>query len=156
MEDMDINSPSHHGVRRKRLSKEAEEMITIRNKLGMSQPDFALELGETRDKIINIENGRIKHIPLELLQKARDLFEAEKDSRAHPLEELLNMDMREIMERWWSMIGASNDKEAAILLGTTTTTIDRWRKATTRPRKGDLLRFELVAQKLMKRRKGSA
>lgn len=135
----------------KKLSPEALEMVDIRNKLGMSQHDFAVALGESKDKIVNIENGRLKKVPETLLRQSRDLLESEKDTRVHPLAELENLSMKELMDRWWSMIGARNDKEAAILLGITMTTINRWRNTQTRPSGGDLLRYELIAKKISSR-----
>jgi len=145
--------PRRRGQARKNLCPAAQEMVEIRNKLGMSQPDFAVALGESRDKIINIENGRLKHVPVDLLQNARELLESEQDTRVRPLAELEGLSMAQLMERWWEMMGTKDDKEAAILLGTTMTTIDRWRNTDTRPSSGDLLRYELIAQRVKERRR---
>lgn len=137
--------------KKRHLGGDALEMIRIRKRLGMSQPDFAVALEVSRDKIINIENGRLVNIDAGLLEAARSMLESEHSSRVEPLLELENMDIKEILDRWKGMVGATSDNEAAILLGTTLTTIERWRKGGSRPTPESLLRYEIVAKRVQKR-----
>jgi DNA-binding transcriptional regulator YiaG len=136
----------------KKLNDSAKEMLSIRNQLGMSQPDFAISLGESRDKIINIENGRLIRVPLELLNRAREMIESEQTLRVEPLKHLEAMPMPALVDRWKTMIGAEDDKETAILLGTTLTTIERWKTGGVRPASNSLLRYELIAKRVQMRR----
>lgn len=137
--------------KKRHLGSDALEMLKIRKSLGMSQPDFAVALEVSRDKIINIENGRLVNIDKTLLQAARDMLHSEHSNRVEPLMELESMDIKDILERWKGMVGAISDNEAAILLGTTITTIERWRNGGSRPSPESLLRYEIAAKRIQKR-----
>jgi len=150
--DQQENNKSSRVIRKKAkdktLSADAREMISIRTALGMTQPDFAIALETMRDRVINIENGRLKNVPKDLVDRARSLLESEKDNRVRILETLKSMSMDEILDRWWKMMGATNDMEGAILMGMATITVDRWRKGETHPPGADLLRYELTAKRM--------
>lgn len=137
---------------KRNLKPEAIELAKIREDLGMSQPDFAIALGESRDRIINIENGRVVRVPKNLLDKARVLYSKEKEERVSPLTFLESFTMEDLLNRWKNMVNEQDDKMFALILGTTLTTIDRWRKNMVRPKGNDLLRYELIAKKIQDKR----
>lgn len=137
---------------KRNLHPDALELAKIREELGMTQPDFAIALGESRDRIINIENGRVVHLPPYILEKARELHKNERDERVSPLSFLEKFTMIELLERWKEMVGEKEDKLFALMLGTTMTTIERWKKNSVRPKSNDLLRYELIAKKLAERK----
>lgn len=140
---------------KRNLSEEARELINIRKSLGMIQADFALAIGLEKDKIVNMENGRIRNIPPQVLDEARKIFNGEYDDRVKPLEKLQNLSMPMILDHWWSMMGVDDDSEGAILLGICALTVERWRKSPSRPSARDLLRYDLIARKIADKRNKS-
>ncbi|WP_213382122.1 hypothetical protein [Allochromatium tepidum] len=132
----------------KNLSERALELVKIRKKLGMTQADFAMSIGLEKDKIVNIENGRVRNIPDEILDEARKVMEGAYYGRVKPLADLQNLSMPEILDRWWAMMGVDNDEEGAILLGVCGLTVERWRTQPSRPAARDILRYDLIARKI--------
>lgn len=137
---------------KKSICKDAQEMLSIRQHLGMSQPDFAIALGETRDKIVNIENGRLIKVAPALLARARALLTAEQEGRVTILDEIRLLTMDQLIDRWKDMVGEEDDRLAAVLLGTTSSTFIRWRNTGVRPISSDILRYEHIAKKIQEKR----
>lgn len=135
------------GPEARRLGPEAWELLSIRHSLGLTQADFALACGVDREKIVNIENGRVRTVPPELLATARRLHDEEREARVVPLADLRRLSMPEILNRWWQLLGIEDDQEGAILLGASAFTIRRWREGEGRPSDSDLLRYELIVRK---------
>ena len=119
----------------------------------MTQADFAISVGQKKDKIVNIENGRIRNVPPEILEEARRVLESAYCSRVKPLADLQILSMPEILDRWWAMMGVDCDAEGAILLGVCDLTIERWRSQPSRPSARDILRYDLIARKIADKRK---
>lgn len=129
-------------------NKNASELVAIREQLGMSQAEFSISLGESRDRIVNIENGRVKVIPPELLDHARSLLESEQATRVGPLESLQSKTMNELIDDWWRQIDAKDDKEGALMLGVSGMTVIRWRGGQIRPKPNDLLYLQKKVERL--------
>lgn len=140
-----------NGPEQKNLSEDALTLVSIRRDLGMTQADFALALGETKERLVNIENARVKKVSPKLLDAAKGLKEEEGQMRTDPLAHLKKMTMNQIIDRWRSMVGASEDDECAVLLGTSKTAIRRWRSEANRPSISDLLRYETIARRIKER-----
>lgn len=143
-------------AKEKKLGPEAREMYDIRTKLGMTQTDFAIALGEPRERIINIENGRVRRVPEKLLRYARAQLEAGKTERVDRLKKLQATPISELLARWWQMLGAMDDKDGAAQLGTTLMTVERWRKDNRHPNPDALLRYDRIAHRELRRREALA
>jgi hypothetical protein len=72
---------------------------------------------------------------------------AEATYRVQPLKELEKFTMPQLVDRWKQMVCAKDYKEVAILLGTTFTTVERWRHGGVRPESNNILRYELMAKR---------
>jgi transcriptional regulator with XRE-family HTH domain len=138
--------------RKKKLGTWAQELVDIRNSLGLTQDAFALAVGRVKDRIVNIENGRVKTEDEELMARARGLLDSDFETRVKPLEALSGMSMPEIIDRWWEMIGASDDKEGSVMMGLSIVTVTRWRENGVRPQPRDLLAHELMAKRIEAKR----
>lgn len=145
------NSRLRHGPEQKNLSEEALTLLAIRRELGMTQADFALALGETKERLVNIENARVKKVAPALLEAARCLASEERNGRIDPLAGLKKMTMNQIIDRWKEMVGASDDDECAMLLGASRTAVRRWRSEANRPMINDILRYETIARRFKDR-----
>lgn len=144
------------GPDQKNLSEDALFLLSVRREIGMTQADFALALGETKERLVNIENARVKKIAPELLVLAKKLRDEEHSVRADPLASLKKLTMNQVIDRWREMTKATDDDECAVLLGASQTTMRRWRAESNRPAVNDLLRYETIARRICERSEQNA
>ena len=133
-------------------SDEQLELIRIREKIGLSQAQFATALGVKRDRIVNIENGRVLYIPDEVMSGARELLH--DPERLERVERLNKKNMASLVDEWMSRLGLKtgghkpHDQIAADLLLVHSNTISRWRKGEARPDPEALLQMDRLVSML--------
>ncbi|WP_231364084.1 DNA-binding transcriptional regulator [Thioalkalivibrio sp. ALMg11] len=154
--------PSESATRREKKrrirSPEQRELLAIRDKMGLSQASFAAAIGISRDKLVNIENGRILNIEDEIMQPARELIE--DPERLNAVERLKTANMNDLVNEWWTKLGLplddpESDKEGADLIGVHANSVYRWRKGMARPDPETLMRFDRLTERLSKQLKVS-
>ena len=144
-------SHARQGPDQKNLGEDALLLLSIRKEMGMTQADFAIALGEPKERLVNIENARVKKVPKSMLEAAKALKEDEQRVRSDPLSDIKELTMNQIINRWKEMVRAQDDDECAVLLGTSRTAMKRWRSEANRPAVSDLLRYETVARRIRDR-----
>ncbi len=137
--------------KRRIRSPEQRELLEIRDKMGLSQASFAAAIGISRDKLVNIENGRILNIEDEIMEPARELVE--DPERLNAVERLKTADMNDLVNEWWGKLGLplddpESDKEGADLIGVHANSVYRWRKGMARPDPETLMRFDRLVDRL--------
>lgn len=141
-------------------SEDQQEMIRIRKKLGFSQQQFATALAVNRDRIVNIENGRVAKVPKEMLRNAKQLLD--DPEYLAQVERLRNTDMDKLLSIWWERLGIPNDgsmksdRMGAQVLGVHINSIYRWRRGEVRPDMESLIRMEAAVEFMVNNLKSGA
>lgn len=117
----------------------------------MTQTDFAIALGCSRDVVVNIENGRVKNISRALLEEARRQLVEGGATRAGPIATLEALPVADLLARWQKLVQVDNDSDLADVLGINPYTVERWRMNNRAPRSSSLLRYEKMVQREAKR-----
>lgn len=132
--------------KKKRLTSEQKEFAEIRQKIGLSQLRFAAALGIKRDRVVNIENGRIRNVPKDEMEAARELLVDQ--SRLEQVDRLTRVPMTKLLKDWSEKLGIEYegsyqyDRTISDLLGLHPNTIYRWRIGSVRPELETLLELD--------------
>jgi DNA-binding transcriptional regulator YiaG/DNA-directed RNA polymerase specialized sigma24 family protein len=110
------------------LPQDHQDLRNIRISLEMNKPRFSKAIGIHLSSLDAYEYGRTKTIPVDVMQKARELAKNYTDSLAGTKTKFESMKMSEIIEYWseQSGINISDPDSLSVLLGTTRTTLRRW------------------------------
>lgn len=125
------------------LSPDQQELVNIKNTLGLRHQDYAILLGIGLPRLSSYTYGRTASVPADVMKTARQLL-AENAEATRLLKEKFNRPMSEILEEWESKLGTSSDAELAGLIGVVTMTINRWRKNETKPDLSALNRYDRI------------
>lgn len=142
--------PKRQSRGRRIRSDEQRELISIRERIGLSQAAFATALGVNRDRIVNIENGRVLNIPDDVLAAAREMLN--DPARLERIERLRKAHMSTLVDDWMARLGLKtggfkpHDEVAADLLQVHVNTIYRWRKNVARPDPEALLQMDRLVE----------
>lgn len=125
------------------LSADQQELVNIKNSLGLRHQDYAILLGIGLPRLSSYTYGRTASVPVDVMKTARELL-AENAEATRLLKEKFNRPMAEILLEWESKLGTSSDAELAGLIGVVTMTINRWRKNETKPDLSALNRYDRI------------
>lgn len=117
------------------LSPEHQELVNIRLKIGLSQAQFAEELGIGVPRLSSYEYGRAGSIPEWVMTAARELVANNGEAQESIRKKYEELEMPVILATWAKALGVpyeDNDQLAA-LLGTSVSTLTRWKNKLTRP-----------------------
>lgn len=112
-------------------ARKSARLAAIRKSLGISIAEYALKLGISEFRLSSYIYGKVKMIPLEVIQNAETLFEAEKGVVV-AIVAIDAMEMPEILSAWRKSIRGSND-ELIQLFNISSSTMVRWESGLTRP-----------------------
>ena len=125
------------------LSPDQQELVNIKNSLGLRHQDYAILLGIGLPRLSSYTYGRTASVPADVMKTARQLL-AENAEATRLLKEKFNRPMSEILQEWENKLGTTSDAELAGLIGVVTMTINRWRKNETTPDLSALNRYDRI------------
>ncbi len=125
------------------LSPDQQELVNIKNALGLRHQDYAILLGIGLPRLSSYTYGRTASVPADVMKTARQLL-AENAEATRLLKERFDRPMSEILHEWESKLGTTSDAELAGLIGVVTMTIGRWRKNETKPDLSALNRYDSI------------
>ena len=108
------------------LSPDQQELVNIKNSLGLRHQDYAILLGIGLPRLSSYTYGRTASVPADVMKTARQLL-AENAEATRLLKEKFNRPMSEILQEWEN-----------------TMTINRWRKNETKPDLSALNRYDRI------------
>lgn len=125
------------------LSKEQQELVDIKNTLGLRHQDFAIMLDIGLPRLSSYTYGRTASVPAEVMEMARRLL-AENSNVSRQIREKFSRPMSEILSEWAEKLGTRSEAQLAALLGVVGMTINRWKKNETRPDLSALNRYDCI------------
>lgn len=125
------------------LSPDQQELVNIKNTLGLRHQDYAILLGIGLPRLSSYTYGRTASVPADVMKTARQLL-AENAEATRLLKERFDRPMSEILHEWENKLGTTSDAELAGLIGVVTMTIHRWRKNETKPDLSALNRYDHI------------
>jgi DNA-binding transcriptional regulator YiaG len=120
---------------RRTLSPEHQELVSIRLKLDLSQAQFAEELGIGVPRLSSYEYGRAGSIPEWVMAAARELATNNGETKESIRKKYDGLEMPIILASWAKALGVpyEDNGQFAALLGTSVSTLTRWKNKLTRP-----------------------
>jgi transcriptional regulator with XRE-family HTH domain len=117
------------------LSPEHQELVNMRLKLGLSQAQFAEELGIGVPRLSSYEYGRAGSIPEWVMTAARELATNSGEAQESNRKKYEGLEMPAILAGWAKALGVpyEDNGQLAALLGTSVSTLTRWKNKLTRP-----------------------
>lgn len=117
------------------LSPEHQELVDIRLKLGLSQAQFAEELGIGVPRLSSYEYGRAGSVPEWVMTSARELAANNGEAQESTRKKYEGLEMPVILANWAKALGVpyEDNGQLAALLGTSVSTLTRWKNKLTRP-----------------------
>lgn len=107
----------------------------MRLKLGLSQAQFAEELGIGVPRLSSYEYGRAGSIPEWVMTAARELAANNGEAQESNRKKYEGLEMPAILAGWAKALGVpyEDNGQLAALLGTSVSTLTRWKNKLTRP-----------------------
>lgn len=127
------------------LSQEQQELVDIKNTLGLRHQDFAIMLDIGLPRLSSYTYGRTASVPADVMKTARQLL-AENRRMSMQIREKFARPMSEILDEWAEKLGTRSDTQLAALLGVVSMTINRWKKNETRPDLSALNRYDRIVE----------
>lgn len=148
-EGITTSQPKKVTTRKKQLTEEQEELVAIRHQLHLSQPDFAAALEINVPRLSAYEYGRTNRVPADIMTKARQLRDSGNKVNEGIVERYGHLTMSEILKQWADAMLVAFDDTATLAgeLGTTETTIRRWKNNDARPGIAAMVRYEQQVKK---------
>ena len=124
--------PARCPPRAEKLSLDQDELVNIRNTLGLSQHGFAENMEISKPRLVSYEQSRTSGVPERIMAEARALF---KNGGQMKSDRYANMDMPEIIAEWANdlKIGYADDIQISNFIGASAGAISRWKNSETRP-----------------------
>lgn len=141
------------------LAPDHQELVDIRRKLNLSQAQFAEELGIGVPRLSSYEYGRAGRVPEWIMTAARGLSNKNGYTQESVRMKFDELDMPTILQGWAKALDVDyeDNRQLAALLGTSVSTITRWKKNLIRPSLQSLVFHEHMVdqakQKLAKQKK---
>jgi transcriptional regulator with XRE-family HTH domain len=133
-----------------KLSSDQDELVSIRNTLGLSQHVFAAAIEISKPRLDFYEQVRTSSVPERIMADARALL---KNSGRVKSDRYADMDMPEIIAEWVSdlKIGYDDDVQLSNLIGASAGAISRWKNSETRPEPSMLKQYREIVRDLKAR-----
>jgi DNA-directed RNA polymerase specialized sigma24 family protein/transcriptional regulator with XRE-family HTH domain len=151
-----LPNPERRQPRAKKLLPDHQELNDIHNELGWRQQEFADELGIGVPRLVSYLYGKTNTVPADIMEKARALYQQEKEAAATARGKFDGRKMADILVEWAEKLDLPYDDNAALaaVTGATVPTVTRWKKENSRPSIQGLLRYEhRVLEEVEKRKK---
>jgi len=115
-----------------KLSSDQDELVNIRNTLGLSQHLFAENMEISKPRLVSYEQCRTSGVPERIMAEARALL---KNGGRVKSDRYADMDMPEIIAEWTNdlKIGYDDDVQLSNFIGASAGAISRWKNSETRP-----------------------
>lgn len=137
------------------LTPDQTELRNIRHKLDMTQSMFAEKIEIGLPRLVSYEHGRTATVQPEIMDRARALLGGNPEIAVWS-KRFEGVSMTKIMARWAKLLGIDPDDSVTLasLIGTTPSTISRWRNDHVHPGLTELIAYEknveIVAGRLKK------
>jgi DNA-binding transcriptional regulator YiaG len=124
--------PAKRPPKAAKLSPDQEELVHIRNELGLSQHVFAESIEISKPRLVSYEQGRTTGVPERIMKDARTLLKnggrVKGDRYAH-------MGMPEIIAEWANDLNVdyNDDVKLSNFIGASVEALSRWKNSGTRP-----------------------
>jgi len=130
-----------------KLSLDQDELVNIRNALGLSQHVFAEIMEISKPRLVSYEQGITSVVPERIMVEARALL---KNGGQMKSDRYANMDMPEIIAEWANdlKIGYADDIQISNFIGASADAISRWKNSETRPAPLMLKQYREIVQDL--------
>lgn len=129
------------------LSRDQEELVAIKEKLGLRHQDFAVMLGIGLPRLSSYTYGRTATVPADVMERARELL-AENGKSTSMAAAKFARPMSEILADWSQLLGTTSNDEIAGYIGVSGMTIHRWKNNETKPDLTALGRYDRIVSKL--------
>ena len=131
----------------------AQELVAIRDELGLSNADYAAALGVIGPTLSSYMYGRVREIPSDVIDNARQMLKAANPASLERRRWVEGATMSEVLLSWVKMLNLGHlpaneqDKAVAQVLGCNTTTVWRWRQNTSKPLLNTIMVYEGVVKR---------
>ncbi|MDD5056562.1 MAG: helix-turn-helix transcriptional regulator [Sideroxydans sp.] len=114
------------------LTPDQEELVKIRNALGMSQHTFAESIEISKPRLVSYEQGRTSGVPDDIMKEARALL---KNGGRVKGDRYSKMGMPEIIAEWARdlKVGYDDDVQISNFIGASPEALSRWKNLEARP-----------------------
>lgn len=129
-----------------RRLKPNQELLRIRHAVGMTRADMAASMGIPLGRYAGYESGKIQSVPDDIYNRA-NLVYSNMGHRTRLTNEIAELPMSEIIQKWCRMLGCS-ETEAADYLGVSLRTLRRWKEDVYKPRHSIVLRHHIKIKSL--------
>jgi len=133
-----------------KLSVNQDELVNIRNTLGLSQHIFAENMEISKPRLVSYEQCRTSGVPERIMAEARALL---KNGGRVKSDRYADMDMPEIIAEWANdlKIGYADDIQLSNFIGASAGAISRWKNSETRPEPSMLKQYREIVRDLKAR-----
>jgi DNA-binding transcriptional regulator YiaG len=138
-----------------KLSPDQDELVNIRNTLGLSQHVFAENMEISKPRLVSYEQGRTSSVPERIMAEARTLL---KNGGQVKSNRYANMDMPEIIAEWANdlKIGYADDIQLSNFIRASAGAISRWKNSESRPEPLMLKQYREIVRDLKARLENSS
>ncbi len=135
------------------LSPKHQELVDIRQKLNLSQAQFAEELGIGVPRLSSYEYGRAGNIPDWVMTAARALSASNGETQESVRNKYEGLEMPVVLASWAKALDVpyEDNNRLAALLGTSVSTLTRWKKKLSRPSLHSLVFHEHMVDQAKKK-----
>jgi transcriptional regulator with XRE-family HTH domain len=147
--------PARRHPKAAKLSPDQNELVNIRNTLGLSLHVFAENMEISKPRLVSYEQGRTSGVPERIMAEARALL---KNGGRVKSDRYANMDMLEIIAECANdlKIGYDNDVQLSNFIGASAEAISRWKNSETQPAPLMLKQYRDIVRDLYARLEKSA
>ena len=137
-----------------KLSPDQDELVNIRNTLGLSQHVFAADIEISKPRLDFYEQVITSGVPERVMAEAKALLQNGGRVKS---DRYANMDMPEIIAEWANdlKIGYDDDVQLSNFVGASTEAISRWKNSETRPEPLMLKQYREIVRDLKDRLENS-
>jgi len=145
-----LSMPAKRPLKAVKLSPDQDELVNIRNTLGLSQHVFAENIEISKPRLVSYEQGRTSSEPERIMAEARALL---KNGGRVKSDRYADMDMPEIIAEWANdlKIGYADDIQLSNFIGASAGAISRWKNSETRPEPSMLKQYREIVRDLKAR-----
>jgi transcriptional regulator with XRE-family HTH domain len=139
--------PARRPSKAAKLSSDQNELVNIRNALGLSQHVFAENIEISKPQLASYEQGTTSGVPERIMAEARELL---KNGGRVKSDRYADMDMPEIIAEWANdlKIGYADDIQLSNFIGASAGAISRWKNSETRPEPSMLKQYREIVRDL--------
>ncbi|NVZ11708.1 helix-turn-helix domain-containing protein [Allochromatium humboldtianum] len=138
--------PTSDRIKKARRLKPNKYLLKIRHAVGMTRADMAASMGISLGRYAGYESGKIQSVPEDIYERA-NLVYSNMGHRTRLTDEIADLPMSEIIQKWCRMLNCS-ETEAAEHLGISKRTLRRWIEDDYKPRHSIVLRHHIKVESL--------